>query len=52
MTDIAGFLSEFTSDDAWGEDGYLTDKGMIPMPEEEREAFGEAAANMTALDSL
>lgn len=52
MTDIAGFIGEFTSDDAWGEDGYLADKGMIPMPEEEREAFGAAAANMTALDSL
>ncbi|MCF6235568.1 MAG: PstS family phosphate ABC transporter substrate-binding protein [Gammaproteobacteria bacterium] len=33
------FLSEFTSDKAWGEEGYLIDKGMIPMPEEERAKF-------------
>ncbi|MGB0849501.1 MAG: PstS family phosphate ABC transporter substrate-binding protein [Thiolinea sp.] len=52
MTDITAFMAEFTSDDAWGEDGYLADKGMIPMPEDEREAFGAAAKNMTALDSL
>ncbi len=52
MTDIAAFMAEFTSDEAWGEDGYLADKGMIPMPEEERAAFGAAAKNMTALESL
>ncbi len=33
------FLAEFTSDKAWGEEGYLVDKGMIPMPEAEREKF-------------
>ena len=33
---IEGFLREFTSERAWGEDGYLADKGMIPLPEEER----------------
>jgi phosphate transport system substrate-binding protein len=30
------YLVEFTSDKAWGEDGYLADKGLIPMPDEER----------------
>jgi phosphate transport system substrate-binding protein len=30
------YLAEFTSDKAWGEDGYLAEKGMIPMPEDER----------------
>ena len=39
---IAGFLREFTSEDAWGEDGYLVDKGLIPLTEEEREEWGAA----------
>jgi phosphate transport system substrate-binding protein len=30
------FLSEFTSEEAWGDDGYLADKGLIPLPAEER----------------
>jgi phosphate transport system substrate-binding protein len=46
---IAEFLAEFTNDNAWGEDGYLTDKGLIPMPDAEREAFAAAAANQTNL---
>ena len=28
--------AEFTSEKAWGDEGYLTDKGLIPMPDEER----------------
>ncbi|MEM7406872.1 MAG: PstS family phosphate ABC transporter substrate-binding protein [Pseudomonadota bacterium] len=46
---IAEFLAEFTSDNAWGEEGYLTDKGLIPMPEDERAAFRNAAMNATDL---
>lgn len=46
---IAEFLADFTNDNAWGEDGYLTDKGLIPMPDAEREAFAAAAANQTNL---
>ena len=33
---IAEFLSEFVSESAWGPDGYLTDKGLIPMSDKER----------------
>ena len=33
---IKDFLAEFTSNKAWGEDGYLVDKGLIPMSSEER----------------
>lgn len=33
------YIREFTSEKAWGEDGYLLDKGLIPMPEEERARF-------------
>jgi phosphate transport system substrate-binding protein len=43
---INEFLNEFTSEKAWGEDGYLADKGMIPMPDEERAAFREDAKKL------
>ncbi len=46
---IKEFLAEFASDKAWGEDGYLVDKGMIPMPDEEREKFATDVANLNAL---
>ena len=46
---IEGYLAEFTSDRAWGEDGYLTDKGLIPMPEEERMTFAANVKNLTPL---
>lgn len=36
---ISEYLAEFTSDKAWGDEGYLADKGLIPMPTEERKAF-------------
>ena len=36
---IEGYLAEFTNNKAWGDEGYLTDKGLIPMPVEERKAF-------------
>ncbi len=42
------YLTEYTSDQAWGEGGYLSDKGLIPMPEDEREKYGDAAANLTS----
>jgi phosphate transport system substrate-binding protein len=40
---IAEYLSEFTSEKAWGEEGYLSDKGLIPMPLEERQQFAADA---------
>ena len=46
---IEGYLAEFTSDRAWGEDGYLTDKGLIPMPDEERMQFAANVKNLTPL---
>lgn len=33
---LRGFLREFSSERAWGEEGYLSDRGLIPMPDEER----------------
>lgn len=46
---IAEFLAEFTSDRAWGEEGYLSEKGLIPMPKEERKTV---AADVKALKVL
>lgn len=46
---LRGFLREFTSERAWGDEGYLSDRGLIPMPEEER---GEIAADVRDLTPL
>jgi phosphate transport system substrate-binding protein len=47
---IAEFMAEFTSDKAWGDEGYLADKGMIPMPKEERAKFAADMKNQTPLE--
>ena len=49
---IREYLVEFTSDKAWGEDGYLGEKGMIPMPDEERAKFRGDVENLNVLTSL
>ena len=36
---IEAYLKQFTADKAWGEEGYLADKGMIPLSDERREFF-------------
>jgi phosphate transport system substrate-binding protein len=46
---IREFLAEFTSEKAWGSEGYLTDKGLIHMPEPEREKFRQAVENLTPM---
>lgn len=46
---IREYLAEFTSERAMGEDGYLADKGMIPMLDEEREEIIERVTNLTTL---
>ena len=38
---IQGYLNEFTSEKAWGEEGYLAEKGMIPLPIKMRRAMAE-----------
>ena len=43
------YLAEFTSDKAWGSEGYLADKGLIPMSNDERSKF---AADVTNLNTL
>jgi len=46
---IAEYLAEFTSEQAWGDDGYLVDKGMIPLPEDMRSQIGEDVAALKSL---
>jgi len=46
---IKEFVAEFTSDRAWGEDGYLLDKGLIPLPAADRKAMRDAATGMAPL---
>jgi phosphate transport system substrate-binding protein len=46
---INEYLAEFTSEKAWGEEGYLSDKGLIPMPEEERKKISSDVKNLTVL---
>lgn len=46
---IQEFVAEFTSEDAWGTFGYLTDKGLIPLPDADRAAMAESARSGAAL---
>ena len=43
---IKEFIKEFTSEAAWGDDGYLADKGFIPMPKDKRQQVAAAAAEL------
>ena len=46
---IAEYLGEFTSEGSWGEEGYLADKGMIPLNDDERGAMGSSVKNQESL---
>ena len=46
---IREFITEFTSDKALGDDGYLADKGLIPLPKAAREQARKDAAALVSL---
>ncbi len=46
---LRGYLREFTSERAWGEEGYLSDRGLIPMPDQERSEVAAAVRDLTPL---
>jgi phosphate transport system substrate-binding protein len=46
------YLVEFTSEKTYGEFGYLTDKGLIPSPQVEREQFRSDAVALSVLQEL
>ena len=43
------YLAEFSSVRAWGEDGYLADKGLIPMPKDEQQQVAADISKLTPL---
>jgi phosphate transport system substrate-binding protein len=46
---MAEFVAEYTSSKALGEDGYLADKGLIPLPSDQVESSAAAAKDMVIL---
>ncbi len=46
---IQEYLAEFSSEKAWGMEGYLADKGLIPMPDAERAKFGSDARTLKTI---
>jgi phosphate transport system substrate-binding protein len=46
---IEAYLAEFVSEKAWGTEGYLAEKGMIPLPDDTRAEFG---ANVKGLKAM
>lgn len=49
---IREYLEEFTSEGAFGEEGYLADKGMIPLGEDIRSQTAEDVAAMKDMEVL
>ena len=49
---IREFVDAYTSDDAFGPDGYLSERGLIPMPDKEREFYRKSGQEMIILDKL
>ena len=46
---IREYVAEFTNESAWGPDGYLADKGLIPMSDAERKQWQESANGLANL---
>ncbi len=46
---IAEYVEEFTSERAWSEDGYLADKGLIPLSDEDRQKARDHASALAPL---
>jgi len=46
------FITEFTSERALGEEGYLADKGLIPLPKADRAKVRKAASGLETLKGL
>ena len=46
---IEEYVAEFTKESTWGPDGYLAERGMIPLSEELRAKYANNAKNLVAL---
>jgi phosphate transport system substrate-binding protein len=44
---IKEFVTEYTSERAWGNDGYLGGKGLVPLPDADRKKGAQSAQAMT-----
>ncbi|MDQ3560427.1 MAG: substrate-binding domain-containing protein [Pseudomonadota bacterium] len=45
------FVTEYVSDESFGEGGYLSERGLIPLSEDERNTVREAVTASTAMDA-
>ena len=45
------FLAEYTSEEAFGEGGYLSERGLIPLAAEERKKVNEAATGSAMMET-
>jgi len=45
------YIAEFSSEKAWGPDGYLAERGLIPMPDAERSKYAGSSKAMTTMAS-
>ncbi|WP_058556756.1 substrate-binding domain-containing protein [Thiohalocapsa sp. ML1] len=48
---IQEYVNEFTSDNAWGPDGYLPPKGLVPLPEDMRKKVAKSAQGLEPMSS-
>jgi phosphate transport system substrate-binding protein len=49
---IAEYVAEFMNERAVGEEGYLADKGLIPLPKEERERYEKDAVALRPMNPM
>jgi len=46
---IPEYIAEFTSEKAWGPEGYLADKGLIPLPDDQRKKVAAEAKELKSI---
>lgn len=46
---IKEYIAAFTNENAWGDEGYLVDKGLIPLPEADRDLMSKSANSLAVL---
>lgn len=46
---VEGFVAEFTSEKAFGPEGYLADRGLVPLPDAERKKVAAEARKLTPM---
>lgn len=46
------FIAEYTSEAAWGDEGYLAERGLIPLPADARATAAEEAQSMTPFTAM